>query len=169
MEKHIHLKILKEVVNVDAEGFVVGQPGETANIETTARIRVHLGEAGSLISPPAVRHGGRRRLFTAGRTIHALLGTLACRLDYAGLDLDRTTKHVKAIQFDHGPIGELFCWQIDKTVGRVAAGKRVNRNIDTLANGNTQSGLFKDTELHHSYMENSPAVNRASTSSDLAV
>lgn len=147
---------------------MVGQSGETANIKTAARIRVHLGEAGGFIPPPAVRYGGRR-LLTAGRPIHARLGALACRLDHTGLDLDWTTKHVTAVQFDHGAIGEFFCWKVDKAVGRVAASKGINRNIDTLTNGNTQSGLFKDTGIHHSYMENSPAVNRASTSSDLAV
>jgi len=123
-EMYIHLEILEEIVDVDAESFVVGQFGETTDIQTTAGVTVHLGESGSFILPPAIDRKWRALL-----SVHALL----LRLHHTGLDLDRPTKHVMAVQLAHCPISELLCRQVDEAVGGVAARERIDRNVDTLA------------------------------------
>lgn len=116
-DQHIHLEVLEKIVDVDAERLVVCQPGETANIESTTRITVHLGETCSLVSPPAISSSKERCLLTTWRDIHTtLLRALTCGLDYPGLDLDRTTQHVLAIQFNHGAFRKVFRRQVHKAV-----------------------------------------------------
>lgn len=121
---YVHLEILEEIVDVDAQSFVVGQFGKTTDIQAAAGVTVHFGESGGFIFPPAV--DGEWRILLS---VHALL----LRLHNTGLDLDGATKHVMAVQFAHCPISELLCRQVNETVGWVAARERIDRNVDTLA------------------------------------
>ena len=107
---------------------MVGQFGKSANIQAAARVTVHFGEARRIVPSPTVQ-GKWRGPITAGRS---LLRTLVRGLDHARLDLDRATKHVTAIQFDHCAISKLLCRQVNEAVGGVAASEGVNSDVDTL-------------------------------------
>lgn len=101
---------------------MVCRPRQATDIYPTARVTVDLGKADFILLAPAINSKGLGRV-----------GGALCGLGNTGLNLDRTAQHIPAIQFSHGTFGMFLILQVDEAVGGVAAGERVNGNIDALA------------------------------------
>jgi hypothetical protein len=119
---NLHLESLEEHLYVGLHSPVVGQSRQSTNVYAAARVTVDLGKARSLLLTPAIDAERLRRI------LNALL-----RLGHTGLDLDRATQHIAAIELSHGALGMLLVLQVDEAVRRVPAGERVNGNIYALA------------------------------------
>lgn len=101
---------------------MVGQSRESTDIHAAARVTVDLSKARSLLLTPTINAERLRWVLSA-----------LLRLGHTGLNLDRATQHIAAIELGHGALGMFLVLQVDKTVGRVPAGERINGNIYALA------------------------------------